>query len=646
MDRHKSKYSLLNLLADIEDGTIEKERKHLQQQRSDSQKESESECTSDQASSQSESSSGTTESHNSKSDSESSDSDSDDSENKPLKDSSKHLEAAVAAFAKAVKEDAKMKKEQQDQVLEAEAKASLTSRAGLISPSQVEEAIRTTKAKKAKQNTSTLKRTTSDKKAALDGSEQFAWLCTAKYSTLKACCMLNVSPEVYSIERVYNETQEWTLSAWADKQNHMADLIRASRSLNLEHEGEEKGKKALPSKKYFLALSDPVGVCKNCFCKSYDISQRKFRQIKQEAQRSTTILHGNSSVSNASTPNLNRSTDTKRRQAAAAWLARYAMTYGEKMPHKQEVQLQIDSVKTLHEMYKAQVEKEDVNGDVLDKAISYQSFQHVWHQLDDVVVMPRYQKFARCEICDKLDAKMRSKNSVRRDRAEAKKALHRALFMAERDLLDELIDQAKKHPDKILYLALDGMTQNTTLLPNLLHWNKKLAACTRVPTSVYGGIAHGPAEPGACIFVNHGEYHKDSSFTCQAILRMLQTVREQRGGLAEKLVLNLDGTSRENKNHAVVTLCSLLVEHGVFDEVEVFFLIPGHTHNQVDQIWSCISKALKKRGALSGCALEGLIYSSYSYDKRIKPHLLDIEVRTANHDVTSTDNHKYLTNQL
>ena len=66
-----------------------------------------------------------------------------------------------------------------------------------------------------------------------------------------------------------------------------------------------------------------------------------------------------------------------------------------------------------------------------------------------------------------------------------------------------------------------------------------------------------------------------------------------------KLQLQLDNTCKDNKNHFLLGYCALLLAQGLFEEVEVFFLPVGHTHNEVDQIFSLISKAVAREGAFS-----------------------------------------------
>ena len=41
-------------------------------------------------------------------------------------------------------------------------------------------------------------------------------------------------------------------------------------------------------------------------------------------------------------------------------------------------------------------------------------------------------------------------------------------------------------------------------------------------------------------------------------------------------------------------LCATLVRLGFFQEVELSFLIVGHTHEDIDQRFSCISSTLKR----------------------------------------------------
>ena len=47
--------------------------------------------------------------------------------------------------------------------------------------------------------------------------------------------------------------------------------------------------------------------------------------------------------------------------------------------------------------------------------------------------------------------------------------------------------------------------------------------------------------------------------------------------------MELDNTSRENKNSMVFGYLSMLVKKGIFKKIKVNFLLVGHTHDHIDQ---------------------------------------------------------------
>ena len=53
--------------------------------------------------------------------------------------------------------------------------------------------------------------------------------------------------------------------------------------------------------------------------------------------------------------------------------------------------------------------------------------------------------------------------------------------------------------------------------------------------------------------------------------------------------LQLDNTSKENKNKWTLAFCSWLIKIGWFYEVVISFLPPGHTHVDIDQMFSTYS---------------------------------------------------------
>ena len=65
------------------------------------------------------------------------------------------------------------------------------------------------------------------------------------------------------------------------------------------------------------------------------------------------------------------------------------------------------------------------------------------------------------------------------------------------------------------------------------------------------------------------------------------------------LYLELDDCGRENKNRYVLAFLALLVEEKVFEEIEIGFLMKGHTHEDIDQLFSCVSRHLHKENTFT-----------------------------------------------
>jgi hypothetical protein len=61
-----------------------------------------------------------------------------------------------------------------------------------------------------------------------------------------------------------------------------------------------------------------------------------------------------------------------------------------------------------------------------------------------------------------------------------------------------------------------------------------------------------------------------------------------------KLFFQMDNCVKDNKNHHLLAFLSLLSAREVFEEVQLGFLIVGHTHEDIDGNFRCIFKKLKE----------------------------------------------------
>ena len=64
---------------------------------------------------------------------------------------------------------------------------------------------------------------------------------------------------------------------------------------------------------------------------------------------------------------------------------------------------------------------------------------------------------------------------------------------------------------------------------------------------------------------------------------------------SKELYLQLDNSTKDNKKKYLMVFLSLLTARGVFKEIQVEFLLVGHTHEDIDAYFSHLSKALKSQ---------------------------------------------------
>ncbi|KAL3687487.1 hypothetical protein R1sor_013796 [Riccia sorocarpa] len=76
------------------------------------------------------------------------------------------------------------------------------------------------------------------------------------------------------------------------------------------------------------------------------------------------------------------------------------------------------------------------------------------------------------------------------------------------------------------------------------------------------------------------------------------------------LMLQMDNSAKDNKNLHVLAFFSELVIRGVFETVEVNFLMVGHTHEDVDALFSKVSAQTMHKDVLSLPALMAKIWDS------------------------------------
>jgi hypothetical protein len=96
-------------------------------------------------------------------------------------------------------------------------------------------------------------------------------------------------------------------------------------------------------------------------------------------------------------------------------------------------------------------------------------------------------------------------------------------------------------------------------------------------------------------------------------MHVIADVKRRKGTLPPTLRIQADNCTRENKNVYMFALCETLVGLGYFQEVQLYFLIVGHTHEDIDQCFSIILNTLKRTNIDSLKELLQLVERGTSY---------------------------------
>ena len=96
------------------------------------------------------------------------------------------------------------------------------------------------------------------------------------------------------------------------------------------------------------------------------------------------------------------------------------------------------------------------------------------------------------------------------------------------------------------------------------------------------------------IYTHSNRLLMDTNTSLECLWRTFMHYEDTHGALPANLYLQLDNTTRENRNNVLFGFMASLKERDVFDKIILGFLPIGHTHNEPDQVkhiflLSCVS---------------------------------------------------------
>lgn len=272
-------------------------------------------------------------------------------------------------------------------------------------------------------------------------------------------------------------------------------------------------------------------------------------------------------------------------------------------------------------------------------AVSQSGVSRIKKELfNNVAIKPVGSSFAKCTVCDQLQQFIGKsvKGSAEYVGFVKQRAAHLSHQSSCRRIYHSWREESKRNKAEILCIIHDKMDTAKTAIPRMRVTTKYTASLGQLPINVTGMVTHGHGD-GAYAHYSTDCWPANLNYTISSITRLLrrlegQPIRENRGlfpyppanslfeamlrgksrcldvlppvsedppiapiPLPTNLFLQLDNSAKDNKNQFLMAFLSLLTHRGVFKEIQVGFLLVGHTHEDIDAYFSHLSKTLKSK---------------------------------------------------
>jgi len=293
---------------------------------------------------------------------------------------------------------------------------------------------------------------------------------------------------------------------------------------------------------------------------------------------------------------------TERNLAAQVWIDGYVSTHGCQMPDSGHVHIDNVPWGEIHEEYSLDTKEEC-------RPLQFSAFRKVWKKEFAHVKKRRRKPFGECAVCAgyKSQLKDERKDPNQRARTMALYVAHLQHQQLERKRY--YARRAKGKRGRCISIIMDGMDQSKTDLP---HTEVALKSDSNmVETKITGVMVHGRSFN---CYVSEPQVRHDTNLSLTCLHHTLMEELKE-GPPVDTLYVQVDGGS-ENKNQWVLAYFVLLISLGLFTKIKMCFLPVGHTHEDIDQGFSCIARKLRRCNAYTFGQLVEVVKASFQKENK------------------------------
>jgi hypothetical protein len=164
-----------------------------------------------------------------------------------------------------------------------------------------------------------------------------------------------------------------------------------------------------------------------------------------------------------------------------------------------------------------------------EKEINISAFHAMWWKYFSHVQIPKTSRFSKCSVCWEFTSTLEKiVNNTMKDRLKKIYQRHHELQRQEWDAYEDVKLDARNRPNKFLSIVVDGMDQNTTMVPKMRQTVKNIEG-QYVKTHLCGVLVHGWGL--YCDVWIDAHHRHDSNQVVTSIMGVLNAVHSARGSL-------------------------------------------------------------------------------------------------------------------
>ena len=304
---------------------------------------------------------------------------------------------------------------------------------------------------------------------------------------------------------------------------------------------------------------------------------------------------------------------TAKRDTVVTFLRQLAEAQGDRMPDRSEVHLTYRSASQVFGLLEREWESR-WSSTSEPMTVSFSYFTRVWKESCNDIKIRSVHRFALCDTCETLKAKI-EKCGV--DVTAAKPfrdglIAHYDMVKREREAYRDNQAKAAQFPAKYCSVIIDGANQEAFSLPHFAFTMKAETTGYSMKMGLIGLLEHMPGRiRSLSLFTMAEDMETGANHIIEVLHRWLEK-KASKGPLPPILLIQMDNCSRENKNKFLFGYLEFLVSVGIFEEIQASFLPKGHTHEDIDQVFSCTAKALRPSDAITLSDLHEILRGSYT----------------------------------